>query len=455
MQQNRGSWNMTRRQGAAFRQIAALSAFLSLGSCAPQPVPASSAALAPGGGDDGTTGAALYLDPSQPFEARARDLVARMTREEKISQMVDRAPAIERLGVPAYQWWNEALHGVARAGLATVFPQAIALAATFDEPLVQQIAGVIADEARAKHHEFLRQGQRERYQGLTFFSPNINIFRDPRWGRGHETYGEDPYLTGRLGVAFIRGLQGDHPKYYKTLATAKHFAVHSGPESERHRFDARVSPHDLYDTYLPQFEMAVKEAKVGSVMAAYNALDGKAAAANDVLLGQILRNQWGFNGYVVTDCYAIKDIYKDHGQAKDAAEASALAVKAGTDLECGQEFRSLGAALERNLVSEAALDQALLRLFFARFALGMFDPAEQVPFAQIPYSKNDAPEHRALARRAALESLVLLENRGVLPIAPHVKKLALIGPTGNDVEVLLGNYHGTPSAQVTIQSGLE
>jgi len=378
-----------------------------------------------------------------------------MTREEKISQMMDRAPAIERLGVPAYGWWNEALHGVARAGVATVFPQAIALAATFDEDLVHQVAVVIADEARAKHHEFLRQGQRERYQGLSFFSPNINIFRDPRWGRGHETYGEDPYLTGRLGVAFIRGLQGDDPKYYKTLATAKHFAVHSGPESERHSFDARVSAHDLYDTYLPQFEMAVKEGKVGSVMAAYNALDGKAAATSDQLLGKILRNQWGFGGFVVTDCYAIKDVYTDHGQAKDAAEASALAVQAGTDLECGAEFHSLSGALERKLLPEAALDQALVRLFLARFRLGMFDPTERVSFAQIPYSKNDAPEHRALARRAAIESLVLLENRGALPIAPQVKRLALIGPTANDVEVLLGNYNGTPSAQVTIQGGLE
>ena len=455
VQQNLGAWNWLRRHGPTVRQFAALSAFLSaLGGCAPQPGPASNAANAAAAGNAASE-AKLYLDLSQPFLDRARDLVARMTRDEKISQMMDRAPAIERLGVPAYGWWNEALHGVARAGIATVFPQAIALAASFDEPLVQQIAGVIADEARAKHHEFLRQGERERYQGLTFFSPNINIFRDPRWGRGHETYGEDPHLTGRLGVAFIRGLQGDDPKYYKTLATAKHFAVHSGPESERHRFDARVSPHDLYDTYLPQFEMAVKEAKVGSVMAAYNAVDGKAAAANPDLLGKILRNQWGFAGYVVTDCYAIKDIYKDHGHAKDAAAASALAIQAGTDLECGSEFSSLTGALERKLLPEAALDQALVRLFFARFALGMFDPVEQVPFAQIPYSKNDAPEHRALARRAAQESLVLLENRGVLPIAPQVKKLALIGPTANDVEVLLGNYHGTPSAQVTIQDGLE
>lgn len=399
--------------------------------------------------------AAPYWDPNRPVPERVRDLVGRMTLPEKISQMMDKAPAIERLGVPAYGWWNEALHGVARAGTATVFPQAIGLAATFDEALMGEVARVIADEARAKHHEAARAGERGRYQGLTFFSPNINLFRDPRWGRGHETYGEDPFLTSRLAVAFIQGLQGDHPQYLKVAATAKHFAVHSGPEKERHRFDARPSVHDLYDTYLPPFEASVREAKVESVMSAYNSVNGQAASANPWLLGAVLRGAWGFQGYVVSDCWAVKDIWESHHQAKDAAEASALAVHAGTDLECGSDFEHLGAALEREQLREAELDQALYRLFSVRFRLGLFDPADRVPYAQIPFSVNDAPAHRALALRAAEKSLVLLENRGVLPLSSKTKKLAVIGPTAALGDVLLGNYHGTPSRQVTLLDGLK
>ncbi|MEY2935976.1 MAG: hypothetical protein RL033_6725 [Pseudomonadota bacterium] len=407
-------------------------------------------AQAPGGAAAG----AVFLDLNRSFEERARDLVSHMTTTEKAQQLMDEAPAIERLGVPAYGWWNEALHGVARAGTATVFPQAIALAATFDDALLLQVASVISTEARAKHHEAVRKGERERYQGLTFFSPNINIFRDPRWGRGHETYGEDPYLTGQLALAFIHGLQGDDPKYWKTMATAKHYAVHSGPESQRHHFNAEVSPHDLADTYLPQFELAVKEGKVGSVMAAYNAVGGKACASNELLLQNILRRDWGFQGFVVTDCSAIGDLISGYHQAKGAEEASALALRAGTDLECGSSFRSLPKALARGLLTEDVLDQALVRVFTARFRLGLFDPPEQVPFAQIPFAANDSPPHRELARKAALESLVLLENRGALPIAQEVKKIALLGPTADDSEVLLGNYHGTPSLQFTLAQGL-
>ncbi len=311
-----------------------------------------------------------WFDPDRPIAERVAALVGAMTLDEKVGQMMDQAPAIDRLGVPAYGWWNEALHGVARAGVATVFPQAIALAATFDEPLMQRVATVISDEARAKHHEFVRQGKRERYQGLTFFSPNINIFRDPRWGRGHETYGEDPVLTGRMAVAFIRGMQGDDPTYLKTITTAKHYAVHSGPEADRHSFDARVSPRDLIETYLPHFERAVREGGVLSVMTAYNAVDGVPVSANRALLDDLLRARWGFGGYVVTDCGAINDMWKRHLYSADAAVASAQAVKAGTDLECGNDFRRLTMAVQRGLITEADLDRALTRLFTARMRLG-------------------------------------------------------------------------------------
>jgi beta-glucosidase len=395
-----------------------------------------------------------YLDPALDFESRARDLVSRMTTEEKVSQLMNRAAAIPRLDVPEYEWWNECLHGVARAGVATVFPQAIGLAATFDAPLVHEMAEVIADEARAKHHQFVRQGQRGRYQGLTFWSPNINIFRDPRWGRGQETYGEDPFLTGRLGVAFVRGLQGDDPRYYKVVATAKHYAVHSGPEPDRHHFDARPTERDLWETYLPAFRDLVQEGKAASVMSAYNRVNGESATASRRLLTDVLRDEWGFGGYVVSDCGAVDDIFMRHKLVATAEEASALAVTRGCDLECGSSFRSLGKALERGLLQEDDLDVAVRRLMLARMRLGMFDPSERVPYAQIPYSVNDAPEHDRLARRVAQESIVLLKNDGVLPLRKDVGSVAVVGPNADDVMTLLGNYNGTPSRPVTILAGI-
>ena len=397
---------------------------------------------------------APYLDPDLDFEARARDLVSRMSVEEKVSQLTNQAAAIPRLGVPAYEWWNECLHGVARAGVATVFPQAIGLAATFDEPLMHEMAGVIADEARAKHHQFVRQGKRGRYQGLTFWSPNINIFRDPRWGRGQETYGEDPYLAGRLGVAFVKGLQGDDPRYYKVIATAKHFAVHSGPEPDRHHFDARPSERDLHETYLPAFRALVQEGKVASVMSAYNRVNGESASASQRLLLDVLRKEWGFDGYVVSDCGAIDDIYMRHKLVATAEEASALGVTKGCDLECGSAYRTLGKAVERGLLREADLDVAVRRLMLARMKLGMFDPPERVAYARIPYSVNDAPEHDRLARRVARESIVLLKNDGVLPLRKDLGTVAVVGPNADDLVTLLGNYNGTPSRPVTVLAGI-
>lgn len=395
-----------------------------------------------------------WLDADRPVAERVGALVDRMTLEEKVAQMMDQAPAIERLGVPAYGWWNEALHGVARAGVATVFPQAIALAATFDEPLMQRVATAISDEARAKHHEFVRQGQRGRYQGLTFFSPNINIFRDPRWGRGHETYGEDPVLAGRMAVAFIRGMQGDDPTYLKTITTAKHYAVHSGPEADRHTFDARVTPHDLAATYLPHFERAVRAGGVLSIMTAYNAVGDVPISGHRGLLDDTIRARWGFDGYVVTDCGAINDMWKRHRYSADAATASAQAVRAGTDLECGSDFRSLTTAVARGLLTEADIDRAVTRLFTARMRLGLFDPPERVAYARIPSATNDAPAHRALNREVARKSLVLLENDGALPLAGSIERLAVIGPTADDLDALIGNYNGTPSAPITILEGL-
>jgi beta-glucosidase len=407
------------------------------------------------GPENASTGSAAYANPDRPAEERAADLVSRMTLAEKIGQMGTDAPAIPRLGVPAYDWWNEALHGVARAGTATVFPQAIALAASFDEALVRQVAVAISDEARAKHHEALRRGERGRYHGLTFFSPNINILRDPRWGRGQETYGEDPVLTGRLGVAFIQGMQGTDARYLKTAATAKHFAVHSGPESLRHGFDARVSPHDLADTYLPQFEAAVRDGQVASVMSAYNRVNGVPCAADPELLDRTLRGAWGFRGYVVSDCGAIDDIYRHHGAAASPEQAAALAVQAGTDLACGDSYAALAGAVAHGLIDAAAIDRAVRRLFEVRFRLGMFDPPERVPWSALPPSVVDSPEHRALARQAAEKAIVLLENRaGALPFGAGVRRIAVIGPTADDREVLLGNYHGTPSSAVTILEGL-
>jgi len=396
-----------------------------------------------------------YRDTSLSFEQRAADLVARMTLEEKVLQMKDVAPGIERLGVPPYNWWNEALHGVARSGLATVFPQAIGFAATWDDSLIFRMANVISDEARAKHHEYARNGSFGRYQGLTFWSPNINIFRDPRWGRGQETYGEDPFLTGRLAVQFIRGLQGDDAKYYKTVATVKHFAVHSGPEPERHTFDAVVSERDLRETYLPHFEVGIREAKAYSLMCAYNRVDGKAACASDALLQNILRDEWKFPGFIVSDCGAIDDIYLRHKVAPTAAAAAALAVKTGTDLDCGRVYPNLVDAVKQGLITEAQIDTSITRLFLARFKLGMFDPPEVVPWARTPFSVLDQPAHKALARDVARKSMVLLRNeRSILPLRKDLRTLAVIGPNADQWHMLLGNYNGIPSDPVTPLRGI-
>jgi beta-glucosidase len=407
-----------------------------------------------GAGGQGGDARPAYLDPDVPFEARAADLVSRMTVEEKVSQLVNDAAAIPRLGVPAYEWWNECLHGVARAGAATVFPQAIGLAATFDRSLMRELAVAIGDEGRAKHHQFVRQGRRGRYQGLTFWSPNINIFRDPRWGRGQETYGEDPFLTARMGVEFVKGLQGDDPRYLKVVATAKHFAVHSGPEPDRHSFDARPSERDLHETYLPAFQALVQEAKVASVMGAYNRVNGESASASQRLLLDILRRDWGFDGYVVSDCGAVDDIYQGHKLVATKEEAAALGVRKGCDLECGSVYKSLTGALRQGLVSEADLDVALRRLFLARLRLGLFDPPGRVAYARIPYSVNQSEAHDRLARRAAQASIVLLKNDGVLPLSADKKTIAVVGPTADDVMTLLGNYYGTPARPVTLLAGI-
>jgi beta-glucosidase len=397
-----------------------------------------------------------YRNSDLSFEERARNLVGRMTLEEKVSQMTDVAPAIERLGVPAYNWWNEALHGVARSGLATVFPQAIGLAATWDDPLMFRTATVISDEARAKYHEYIRHDSHGRYQGLTFWSPNINLFRDPRWGRGQETYGEDPFLTGRLAVQFIRGLQGDDPKYFKTIATVKHFAVHSGPEPARHEFDAVVSERDLRESYLPHFQVGIRDGGAYSLMCAYNRIDGKAACGSDMLLKDILRGEWNFRGYIVSDCGAIDDIYLRHKVVQTAAEASALAVKTGTDLDCGRVYSpNLVDAVKQGLITEAQIDTSVTRLFLARFKLGLFDPPEQVRWAKTPFSILDNAAHRELARQVARESMVLLKNdRGALPLRKTLRTIAVIGPNADEPRMLLGNYNGEPADPVTPLRGI-
>jgi beta-glucosidase len=396
-----------------------------------------------------------WRNPDLPFEMRVRDLIRRMTLAEKVSQMQDVAPAIDRLGIPAYNWWNEALHGVARSGLATSFPQAIGLAATWDDSLMFRVATVISDEARAKYHEYIRNGSRKRYQGLTFWSPNINLFRDPRWGRGQETYGEDPYLTGSLAVQFIRGMQGDDAKYLKTVSTVKHFAVHSGPEPARHTFDAVVSERDLRESYLPHFQAGIREGHAYSLMCAYNRVFGKPACASDLLLRDILRGEWAFPGYVVSDCGAIDDIYMRHKVAATVAEAAARGVKSGTDLSCGREYAALTDAVKRGLVTEAVVDSSVSRLFLARMRLGMFDPAERVRWAATPYSVLDQPAHRALARTAAQESIVLLRNQGdLLPLEKTLGTIAVIGPDADDKELLLGNYNGDPADPVTPLRGI-
>lgn len=394
-----------------------------------------------------------FLDPDLPLARRIDDLVGRLTLPEKINQLLHENQPVERLGLPAYNWWNEACHGVGRNGRATVFPQVIGLAATWDRALVARIAGVIADEARAKHHAALAAGRRGQFQGLTFWTPNVNLFRDPRWGRGQETFGEDPRLTGELGAAMVAGLQGDHPRYLKTAACAKHFAVHSGPEQARHGFDARPSLKDLHESYLPAFARLVR-AGVEAVMGAYNRTLGEPCCASRRLLGDILRGQWGFRGHVVSDCGAIDDIHQHHRVTGNAAESAALAVREGCDLNCGCTYHDLVVAVRDGLITEAAIDTALRRLLATKFRLGLLDPAERVPWAGLPAALIDCAAHRELARTAAVASVVLLKNNGVLPLRPDPDGLLIAGPTAASTTVLLGNYYGVSARLVTLVEGI-
>jgi beta-glucosidase len=401
-----------------------------------------------------------FMDTALPIDQRVADLVGRMTLEEKVSQMRDHAVAIPRLGVPKYDWWNEGLHGVAFAGYATNFPQVIGMASTWDTNLVHRMGDTISTEARAKYNEAIREDHHEMFFGLTFWAPNINIFRDPRWGRGQETYGEDPFLTGRMGVAFVTGLQGDDPKYLKLVSTPKHYAVHSGPEPSRHQFNVDVSPHDLEDTYLPAFRAVVTEAQAQSVMCAYNAIDGAPACANTMLLRDHLRDAWHFGGYVVSDCAAVADVNTGHHFATDMAHAAAAAVRAGTDLECGfgkgQAYPALVDAVHQNLITEAEIDTALRRLFTARFRLGMFDPLSSYAYGQIPLSQNNSAAHRQLSLQAARESMVLLKNQGhILPLKSGIGRIAVIGPTAELVQSLQGNYNGPPPSPSYPLNGIE
>lgn len=396
-----------------------------------------------------------FQNPNLSTQDRVDDLVSRMTLEEKVSQLVYESPAVERLGVPEYNWWNECLHGVGRAGKATVFPQAIGMAAAFDTNLMLRIGDAISDEARAKHHEAIRRGKRGIYQGLTFWTPNINIFRDPRWGRGMETYGEDPYLTGELAVSFIKGLQGNDPNYFKTIATAKHFVVHSGPESSRHYFDAQIGDRDFWETYTPHFKAAVERANVQSVMCAYNRFDGEACCGSSYLLNDLLRNVWGFKGYVVSDCWALVDFYAWHKVSKSKLDASALALKSGTDLNCGEVFPSLVQAIDSGLIAEFDVDIALKRLLTSRFQLGMFDSDKIVPYVHIPYDIVNCEKHQKLAIEAAQKSMVLLKNENkLLPLSKNLKTIAVIGPNADDEDVLLANYNGHPEKAITPLKGI-
>jgi beta-glucosidase len=398
--------------------------------------------------------APVALAPDAERADRVAKLVAQMTLEEKVSQMQNHAAAIPRLGIPAYDYWNEGLHGSARSGYSTMFPQAIGLAATWDTALLHQVAGVISVEARAKHSEAVRNGNFNIYYGLTIWSPNINIFRDPRWGRGQETYGEDPFLTSRLGVAFVSGLQGDSTEYLRVVSTPKHFAVHSGPESTRHTANVEPTPHDLQDTYLTAFRATVTEAHSQSVMCAYNSIDGEPACANTHLLKDILRGAWHFNGFVTSDCWAITDIAEGHKYAKDWEHASVDAVNAGTDTSCGTEFSALTKAVKDGLIPESELDTSVQRLFLARFRLGMFDPPSEVKYERIPFSEVDSAAHRELALKTAREAMVLLKNDGALPLKSSVKTVAVIGPNAASLAALEGNYNAVPSRPVTPLDGM-
>lgn len=389
------------------------------------------------------------------FKDEARELVSQMDLFEKASQLRYDAPAIKRLGIPTYNWWNEALHGVARAGVATIFPQAIGLAAMFDEESLGEIADIIAIEGRAKYNQFSQKEDRDIYKGMTFWAPNINIFRDPRWGRGHETYGEDPYLTSRLGVAFIKGLQGDeNEEYLKAAACAKHFAVHSGPEEDRHHFDAIVSKKDLYETYLPAFEVAVKEANVVGVMGAYNRVNGEPACGSKTLLVDILKKEWGFDGYIVSDCWAIRDFHTEHMVTHTAAESAALAINNGCELNCGNTYLHMLEAHQQGLVKEETITEAAEKLMRIRMQLGLFD--ENCKYNEIPYEVNDCKAHREVALEAARRSMVMLKNDGILPLnKDKLTSIGIIGPTANSRTVLEGNYNGTASRYTTFVEGIQ
>ena len=397
-----------------------------------------------------------YLDTSRPFSERVKDLVGRLTLDEKVSLMSHPAKGVPRLNIPAYNYWSEALHGVARNGRATVFPQAIGMAATWDKELIHMVATAISDEARAKYHEALRRnGYTAQYQGLTFWSPNVNIFRDPRWGRGQETWGEDPFFAGEMASEYVKGMQGDHPKYLKTAACAKHYAVHSGPEKDRHTFNAIVTKRELYDTYLPAFKNLVMDAKVESVMGAYNRTLDEVCCASQLLLVDILRGEWGFQGHVVSDCGALADFHNNHKVTQDAAESAALALQYGCDLGCDVVFDEIPEAIERSLISEADVDRSLERTLGTRFKLGMFDPPEDVPFTSTSTDVVACQEHRDLAYRAATEAVVLLKNKNnILPIKPATKKIFVTGPTATSMEVLLGNYYGFNNHMTTLLEGL-
>lgn len=396
-----------------------------------------------------------YLNPEIDLDNRVDDLISRLTLQEKIDQMLMNAPGIPRLNIPPYDYWNEALHGVGRSGKATIFPQAIGLAASFDNQLIYRVSSAISDEARAMYNIYQKAGNYKRYAGLTFWTPNVNIFRDPRWGRGQETYGEDPYLTALLGVAFVNGLQGDDPEYLKTAACAKHFAVHSGPEKLRHEFNAVVSQKDLYETYLPAFE-ALVDAGVESVMCAYNRTNGEPCCASNYLLTEVLFNKWGFNGHVVSDCWALVDFYSEngHGTVSNAAEAAALALESGVNVNCGDTYRALADAVEKGLVDESLIDERLKPLLITRFKLGMFDPNDLNPYNSISYDVVDSEEHRALAREAAVRSVVLLKNNGVLPLKNDLNRYYVVGPNAASIDALLGNYFGVNSNINTFLEGI-
>ncbi|MCB9049240.1 MAG: glycoside hydrolase family 3 C-terminal domain-containing protein [Lewinellaceae bacterium] len=395
-----------------------------------------------------------FQDPGLSIEERAEDLISRLTLEEKVGQLMYGAPAIERLGIPAYNWWNECLHGVARNGRATIFPQAIGMAATFDTDLMQRVGEAISDEARAKYNVSVANGFRRQYQGLTFWTPNVNLFRDPRWGRGQETYGEDPYLTSRIGVAFVKGLQGDHPKYLKSAAMAKHYAVHSGPEGLRHEFDAKVSMKDLWETYLPAFEALVTEARVEGVMGAYNRTNGDPCCAHPYLMQEVLREKWGFKGYFTSDCWALVDFYSGHKIVKTAPEAAALALNFGCNLNCGSTYPELLKSIEQGLTTEDMVDQNLKELLPTRFRLGLFDPPGTVPFDQIGPEVIACEEHLKLSREAAAKSIVLLKNNGVLPLKKDIGSLFVTGPTAAHAQALLANYYGLSDDLRTILEGI-